>query len=392
LPTPDPKAFKTANEYACKAIETKADDIAASIEAKKAGNGDKKTYPGEAEYNAAFNKALKDGKDLAAAQKAGRDAVKDVLAEGKSVDPATGESDRDRARREWESTQTDRTAKGGKKVPPPVKTPLPATATQYMKDCDAAGVPLPPKWGDERWVKQGNLPQEKVLASSAPTTEVWTYKTPDGICYALPRIDGTPPTIQLLGQICQSNKTGKACFWDNLSAADGKTRTPVTNNSGPENMAGADKMDIPEGEQCTSCHRGDNVFIIHPGTALQQGPSNPCSSDGPFDMPLDDRPTDSPKKPYEPIAPKFGNKNEPLVPPLKNAACTNCHSIPKLTVGYCQTILSRVIDGQPGSAGPPPRPAILPEMPPPDGKRDAQDQASADELKDRCKAIGARMR
>ena len=79
LPTPDPKAFKSANEYACKAIETKADDIAASIEAKKAGNGDKKTYPGEAEYNAAFNKALKDGQGLAAAQKAGRDAVKDVL-------------------------------------------------------------------------------------------------------------------------------------------------------------------------------------------------------------------------------------------------------------------------------------------------------------------------
>jgi hypothetical protein len=373
LPTPDPKAFKSANEYACKAIETKADDIAVSIEAKKAGNGDKKTYPGEAEYNAAFNKALKDGQGLAAAQKAGRDAVKDVLGEGKSVDPATGETDRDRARREWESTQTDRTAKGGKKVPPPVKTPLPATATQYMKDCDAAGVPLPPKWGDERWVKQGNLPPDKTFASSAPVTEVWTYKTPDGTCYALPRIDGTPPTIQLLGQICQSSKTGKACFWDNLSAADGKTRTPVTNNSGPENMAGADKMDIPEDEQCTSCHRGDNVFIIHPGTKLQQGPSNPCSSDGPFDMPVDDRPTDTPgKKPYEPIAPKFAKKNEPLTPPLTNKACTSCHSIPKLTKSYCSTVLI---------------PMISKEMPPPDGTKDADDQKSADELKARCRAL-----
>jgi hypothetical protein len=258
-----------------------------------------------------------------------------------------------------------------------------------MKQCADAGVPLPPKWGDDRWVKQGNLPTDKTFASSAPTTEVWTYRSaePPGICYALPRIDGKPPTIQLLGQICQGTQSGKACFWDNI---DGKkplipdpkdptkqipNRVPVDNNSGPTNMAGADTMELDEGEQCTGCHRGENVFLIHPGTKLQRRPTDPCSKDGDFDMPPDDRPTDTSKKPafYEPIAPKFTNpKNEPLQPELTNKACVMCHQIPSLTPGYCSTVLL---------------PFIAKEMPPPDGKKDASEQASADELKARCAAL-----
>jgi len=317
-PTPEPKAFKTTNEYAC----------------AKVGKGD-------------------------------------------AVDPVTKESAADKARREWERANTDRSSKGGRPVPPPSKTPLPANATPYMKMCDAAGVPLPPKWGDDAWVKQGNLPTDKTFASNAPTTEVWTSKTPDGICYALPRIDGTPPVIQLLGQICQSSKTGKACFWDNIDPKNPTLsgREPVTNDSGQTNMAGGDTLKLPEGEQCTACHRGDNVFIIHPGTPLQRGPTDPCSTDGPFDMPIDDRPTDTAKKPkfYEPIAPNFTNpKNEPLDPPLTNKACTGCHSIPKLTTSYCSTVLL---------------PFMAKEMPPPDGTKDAEDQKSADELKARCAAL-----
>jgi len=340
-PTPNAKDFKTADEYAC----------------KKVGTGDK-------------------------------------------IDPVTKETEADKARREWESTQTDRKTKGGRPVPPPYSMPpYPPGATPYMKQCIDAGVPVPPTWGDDRWVKQGNLPPDKTFASSAPTTEVWTYRSaePPGICYALPRIDGKPPTIQLLGQICQGAKSGKACFWDNLDPKNPKVdgRTPVTNNSGPTNMAGADIMDLPEGEQCTNCHRGDNVFNIHPGTPLQRRPTDPCSTDGPFDFPVDDKPTDTAKKPYEPIVgPKFTTpKNEEIKPPLTNGACASCHSIPTLTSGYCG-ILLRALDGRPASPGPPPVRALSATMPPPDGKRppDASGtpspfQQSADELKARCAAL-----
>ncbi len=321
-PTPDPAKFKTANEYACAVTGSKG---------------------------------------------------------ATTLDPVTKESEADKARRAWESAKTDRSKKGGRPVPPPYSMPpYPAGATPYMKQCIDGGVPVPPKWGDDRWVKQGNLDSTKgqVFASSLPTTEVWTYKSsqPEGICYALPRIDAGG-TIQLLGQICQGSKTGKACFWDNLDPANPTMtgRKPVNDSSGPDNMAGADVMDLPEGEQCTECHRGDNVFNIHPNTPLRVGPTDPCSTDGPGDFPVDDRPTDAAKKPYQPIVgPKFKNKNDPLVPPLKNTACTGCHSIPKLTKGYCSTVVGKAIGNT---------------MPPPDGKMNAEEQKSADEIKDRCSKL-----
>ncbi len=249
-----------------------AKDLADKIEAKPT-NGDTTVYPGEDVYNAALKQAKADGKSDADAKAAARKALRDGIVDGTIVDKATGETLADKARREWEGAQR------GKPVPPPVKTPLPATATQYMKDCDAAGVPLPPKWGDPAWVKKGNL--SKVFASKLPTTEVWVAQSPAGVCYALPRKDAGG-TIKLLGQICQNQTTGKTCFWDNKSPTDGSTGLAVTNGMGPENMAGGDKLK----ENCTECHRGDNAFIIHPETALELGPNNPCDGGRkPSDLP-----------------------------------------------------------------------------------------------------------
>jgi len=344
-PPPDPKdaKFKTANEYACAKV---------------------------------------DGK-------------------GGIPDPVTKETAADKARREWESKRTNRksSATGSSPkgdVPAFTKTPLPANATPYMKMCDAAGVPLPPRWGSDEWVQQGTLDPAKTFASDAPVTEVWTYKTPDGICYALPRIRGG--VIELLGQICQGNN-GKACFWDNI---DGKTpevevtnprpppakmkvpnRVPVTDNSGPLNMAGADTMVVAKGEQCTACHRGENVFLIHPGTALERESTDPCKPGGA-------KPTDSAKPSYEPIAPNFTNpKNEPLQPPLTNDACTNCHSIPSLTPGWCGTVFRQAVDGAPAQPPPAGRTKVAQKktMPPPDGTRSPDEQASVDEIKARCAAL-----
>jgi hypothetical protein len=81
-----------------------------------------------------------------------------------------------------------------------------------------------------------------------------------GACIALPRGTGLPGT--LLGIICQSATTGQACFWDNKRADDPNQR-PV----GWANLR-LSIADLADGsnlqDNCTNCHRGNNVFLIPP--------------------------------------------------------------------------------------------------------------------------------
>jgi hypothetical protein len=349
-PTPDPKdkaKFPTADKYACAAMEALAKDIADKIEAKPA-NGDKTVYPGEDIYNQALKDAKAAGKNDTEAKEAARKALKDALTDGNVVDKGTGETLADKARREWEGAQRGNPVP----APAPVKVPLAVPpATDYMNKCATAGVPLPPKWGDPAWVKKGNLSQ--VFASKLPTTEVWVAQSPNGVCYALPRID-SGGTIQLLGQICQNPKTGRTCFWDNKDPSDGKTGLAVTPGLGPEKMAGGDKLE----ENCTECHRGDNAFIVHPGTALEFSGQNPCSGGG-------SKPTDvATGAKYTPMgAPKFQNPPDDALD-KKLKACNQCHSIPKLSKSYCGTVLEGMIRSK--------------EMPP---GGDQSDPDTADDIK-----------
>ena len=137
-----------------------------------------------------------------------------------------------------------------------------APDSAYVQNCRAQGVPIPPDWPDPRWVSQGTL--AFVFISEGRDAEVFAYKDPSvpGACYALPRRTGS--SIDLLGIICESDATGKACFWDNRTVNDEIIIGPdvhlVINDIGNGSTLG---------ENCTECHRGDNFFNIHPGTALQ---------------------------------------------------------------------------------------------------------------------------
>ncbi len=131
--------------------------------------------------------------------------------------------------------------------------------TDYMADCRANDVPIPPDWKESGtdWVEQGDL-TTNMLADGDPAT-VYTYRDPakQGACIALPR------TPMFNGIICQSATTGHACFWDNISKETGARI----------DWRGAtleiDK--IHDGsilnENCTSCHQGNNVFNIAPDDA-----------------------------------------------------------------------------------------------------------------------------
>lgn len=171
----------------------------------------------------------------------------------------------------------------------------------YVNECALAGVPTPPPFNYEdafhnrptsEWTYEGVL---DVTFAGGPeqTAEVFYYESasPEGVCIALPRSifppgqtpdEGPPIFIDLLGVICQGVVSGKACFWDHgtqyivegvdpfvtMTFGDGEIETTF--------RGGADLVDATgsaPGGVCTDCHRGENVFFIHPETPLGFVPS-----------------------------------------------------------------------------------------------------------------------
>jgi hypothetical protein len=127
--------------------------------------------------------------------------------------------------------------------------------------------------------------------------------------------------------ICQSKTTGKACFWDNI-AANG-TRVIGTNIS-------LDVRTIQNGsnlgETCTACHRGYNVFNIHPGSALDLG--RKATVGRPYDTNPDVR--------YTPMGQPHWSNPGPLVLPApapKQSSCLACHELPQTSSLYCGSVL-----------------------------------------------------
>lgn len=189
------------------------------------------------------------------------------------------------------------------------------TKNAYIEDCKANGVPIPPDWPSNDWVSQGQL--NFTFISQGATAEVYAYNDPNvaGACYALPRTRGN--NVSLLGIICQSAQTGKACFWDNR-AADGSAITGSNVQLDIDQIQNGSNLS----ENCTACHRGDNVFLIHPGTALQLPAPYQTSS----------------QVRYSPIGqPHWNNPPNMNLPALNNGqqSCSGCHGIPMTNPSYC---------------------------------------------------------
>ena len=215
-------------------------------------------------------------------------------------------------------------------LPADVLQPEPPRS-EYVEACRAQQVPIPPDWPNPKWISQG--PLAFVFISGTLDAEVFAYKDPavPGVCYALPRRSGA--SIELLGIICQSATTGKACFWDNKTA-DG---TPIT---GPDITLDIDTIanGMTLQENCTSCHRGDNVFNIHPGTALDL--SRADAPGGPYVTEIFD--PNGTQIRYTPIGQPHWSNPEPLflVPPSQGQrSCTGCHSLPQISPEYCSSVL-----------------------------------------------------
>ncbi len=188
-----------------------------------------------------------------------------------------------------------------------------SVVTDYFNECRREQVPIPPDWGHRNWVFQSELdPNFSFVADSDSIAEVWTYVDPNvpGLCIGLPRKDVATKGIGLFGIICQSERTGKACFWDNV---DWRTKYRLT----PEQSKHMKISDIQNGslvkENCTNCHRGENVFVIHPRTAVDLPKEFDTDPEGDW---------------YTPISRQkiWGNPG-----PMKGMArCTGCHELPEL--------------------------------------------------------------
>ncbi|HEU5134950.1 MAG TPA: VCBS repeat-containing protein [Steroidobacteraceae bacterium] len=221
----------------------------------------------------------------------------------------------------------------------------------YVEACRLKGVPIPPDWGGGQWMARGVL-QTKFISQSQ-VAEVFTFESssPRGICFALPRSTGN--SINLLGIICQGNDTGNACFWDN-QVNDVNVAIPRGTFKPLSQFAGGAELFGGGGGVCTSCHVGENAFVIHPGTPLDLGSS--------VLMPARwHRPLVHPQWPANP-----GPENFLAQVALPNGAgsCLSCHTrdfggrLPQVSTElsmYCSTILGQAMTrtmppGSPGDA------------------------------------------
>lgn len=232
----------------------------------------------------------------------------------------------------------------------------PPPPTQYMKDCLAAGVPVPPDWGAAEWLSHGQQ-ETRFLTVETPDTEVFVYRSqqPEGLCMALPRSTGT--TISTLQIICQGKRSSRACFWDNRingvkQYIEKGQRRPIQDFTGGDNITFG-------GENCTDCHAGFNAFVVHPGTAVDL-----------TQLGIDMQPTVwyqpiiSPASPQNP-GPEtalanipLGTASETLYDPLwgwfpwwrvysvQERSCVGCHALPDVskTPAYCGSVLGNAVE------------------------------------------------
>lgn len=208
----------------------------------------------------------------------------------------------------------------------------PMSLVSYVDQCRMNGVPIPPDWPSPLWQRMGELPTNVALLDISAKILVYKYQDPavPGLCVTLPRTDASE-NIGTMGFICQSSVTGKACFWDNRYPSTGGLITgplATTRIAIDGGMRNGDTLS----ENCTDCHRGENVFLFHPNTPLSGPVLDPISGG---------------RSPvwYSPVSAQ-GWTNPPAFRPRgpSNTSCTNCHAIGNLSPTFCSVVIESAAD------------------------------------------------
>jgi len=152
--------------------------------------------------------------------------------------------------------------------------------TDYIEQCEAAGVPIPPNFSPNSsdWTHQGPLTTKLILSSRDANVWTWHESGQRGACVALPR--GVGGNSDAAGIICQSATTGNACFWDNRRRGTGAIIPWAAETLIINQMQDGSEL----ATNCTGCHEGNNVFLVSPEDPtwcrlLRGGqPSSACSA------------------------------------------------------------------------------------------------------------------
>jgi hypothetical protein len=127
----------------------------------------------------------------------------------------------------------------------------------YLTDCRNNHVPSPPPWGPNslgKWTDVGTFSGGNSLNGQG-SGHIYLWIS-GGMCILMTRSNGggSGGSIDI---ICQSETYGTACFYEG-----GYSSFPST-QSFPNSVV---KGGVDLGNQCTTCHAGENVFLAHNGT------------------------------------------------------------------------------------------------------------------------------
>ena len=195
---------------------------------------------------------------------------------------------------------------------------------EYADLCQARGVPLPPPWGSPSWIYNGSLAPYELLAGAGigpAHVHYYVSTSPSGLCMALPRGDMGQP-VSTFGVICQGD-TGYACFWDDANQqipwATATSQIPIVSGAADAKWWGGARLETEDGGMCADCHRGENAFVVLPGSPLDLSPLGIAQNRGGWYRPIvsvnwleNAGPASSPAA------------NDPGINPME--ACTSCHS------------------------------------------------------------------
>lgn len=223
----------------------------------------------------------------------------------------------------------------------------------YVRECRAAGVPVPnamfsSEWDSDRRGKAfaGEFLPERVVKQA----ELWSFTStsPAGVCLALPRYpnaSGVSNQATPLGIICLGTQSNKACFFDNPRGREFTRNVEVSIN---EFRGGADLVANAQGE-CTDCHAGENPFIVHPDKIAFRGLR--ISGTGWYEPIVDARWLQNPGPSVLLDAVSSGpavDSPGPGVAGQPAGACNSCHAhgnagrfpeVSRRMPGYCEIVL-----------------------------------------------------
>ncbi|NTX53512.1 hypothetical protein [Myxococcus sp. CA039A] len=236
----------------------------------------------------------------------------------------------------------------------------------YIRECAAAGVPIPPPMFSAGWVNRGVIEDEFISTTEKAELMHYTSDKPPGVCLALPRYLRDDKSIDLLGIICLGTLSNKACFWDNPASKTFIRGVQVD----IKDFVGGYALEANDQGTCSDCHAGENPFVVHPEKP-------------PF-IGLDLFGTGW----YEPIVhqdwPQNPGPSYLLEAVSSEGRCDSCHraggsgrrfpALSKELPGYCAIVLETAVS--------PPLPGTMP----PYGADRSQFTAHVDALRKACKA------